>query len=140
MAEGSIRRISGPVVIADGMRGSRMYDVVKVGTEELNGEIIRLEADRAVIQVYEDTSGLKVGEKVVPTGTPLSVDLGPGLLSSIYDGIQRPLSLLAERSGSYISRGISVPGIDRTRKWEFTPVVKKGDRVAEGDVLGTVQE
>jgi V/A-type H+/Na+-transporting ATPase subunit A len=140
MAEGSIRRITGPVVIADGMRGTRMYDVVKVGEEELNAEIIRLEGDRAVIQVYEDTSGLRVGERVVPTGTPLSVDLGPGLLSSIYDGIQRPLSLLAERSGSYISRGISVPGIDRTRKWEFVPVVKKGDKVAGGDVLGTVQE
>jgi V/A-type H+-transporting ATPase subunit A len=139
-AAGKISRISGPVVIADGMRGSRMYDVVKVGDEELNAEIIRLDADRAVLQVYEDTSGLKVGEKVVPTGTPLSVDLGPGLLSSIYDGIQRPLSLLAERSGSYISRGISVPGIDRRRKWEFSPAVKKGDRVGEGDILGTVQE
>jgi V/A-type H+/Na+-transporting ATPase subunit A len=140
MAEGSIRRITGPVVIADGMRGTRMYDVVKVGAEELNAEIIRLEGDRAVIQVYEDTSGLRVGERVVPTGTPLSVDLGPGLLSSIYDGIQRPLSLLAERSGSYISRGISVPGIDRARRWEFTPAVKAGDRVAEGDILGTVPE
>jgi len=140
MAAGKISRISGPVVIADGMRGSRMYDVVKVGDEELNAEIIRLEADRAVLQVYEDTSGLKVGEKVVPTGIPLSADLGPGLLSSIYDGIQRPLSLLAERSGSYISRGISVPGIDRSRKWEFTPAVKQGDQVKEGDILGTVQE
>jgi V/A-type H+-transporting ATPase subunit A len=140
MTEGSIRRISGPVVIADGMRGTRMYDVVKVGKEELNAEIIRLEGDRAVIQVYEDTSGLQVGERVVPTGIPLSVDLGPGLLSSIYDGIQRPLPLLAERSGSYISRGISVPGIDRSRKWEFTPTVKKGDRVQGGDVLGTVPE
>jgi V/A-type H+/Na+-transporting ATPase subunit A len=140
MAAGSIRRITGPVVIADGMRGTRMYDVVKVGDEELNAEIIRLEGDRAVIQVYEDTSGLKVGEKVAPTGTPLSVDLGPGLLSSIYDGIQRPLPLLAERSGSYISRGISVPGIDRSKKWEFTPLVKKGDRVKGGDVLGSVPE
>ena len=140
MAEGSIRRITGPVVIADGMRGTRMYDVVKVGKEELNAEIIRLEGDRAVIQVYEDTSGLRVGERVVPTGTPLSVDLGPGLLSSIYDGIQRPLSLLAERSGSYISRGISVPGIDRAKTWEFTPSVKKGARVTGGDILGTVQE
>ena len=140
MKAGSIRRISGPVVTADGMRGSRMYDVVKVGHEELNAEIIRLEGDRAVIQVYEDTSGLLVGEKVVPTGTPLSVDLGPGLLSSIYDGIQRPLALLAERSGSYISRGISVPGIDRSKKWEFTPSVKKGDAVNGGDILGTVQE
>ncbi|HTY53424.1 MAG TPA: V-type ATP synthase subunit A [Methanomicrobiales archaeon] len=140
MATGSISRISGPVVIADGMRGSRMYDVVKVGDEELNAEIIRLEAGRAVIQVYEDTSGLRVGEKVVPTGTPLSADLGPGLLSSIYDGIQRPLALLAERSGSYISRGISVPGIDPERKWEFVPSVKRGDTVAQGDVIGTVQE
>ncbi len=140
MAEGSIRRITGPVVIADGMRGTRMYDVVKVGEEKLNAEIIRLEGDRAVIQVYEDTSGLRVGERVVPTGTPLSVDLGPGLLSSIYDGIQRPLSLLAERSGSYISRGISVPGIDHRKKWEFVPLVKPGDTVAEGDILGTVQE
>ena len=137
---GSIRRISGPVVIADGMRGSRMYDVVKVGDEELDAEIIRLDADKAVLQVYEDTNGLRVGEKVVPTGIPLSADLGPGLLSSIYDGIQRPLSLLAEKSGSYISRGISVPGIDRARKWEFSPTVKKGDQVKGGDILGTVQE
>ncbi|HUK38199.1 MAG TPA: V-type ATP synthase subunit A [Methanomicrobiales archaeon] len=140
MAAGSIRRISGPVVVADGMRGSRMYDVVKVGAEELNAEIIRLEGDRAVIQVYEDTSGLKVGEKVVLTGTPLSVELGPGLLSSIYDGIQRPLPLLAQQSGAYISRGISVAGIDRSRRWEFVPSVKKGDKVAGGDILGTVQE
>ena len=140
MAAGSIRRISGPVVVADGMRGSRMYDVVKVGAEELNAEIIRLEGDRAVIQVYEDTSGLRVGEKVVLTGTPLSVELGPGLLSSIYDGTQRPLPLLAQQSGSYISRGISVAGIDRSRRWEFVPSVKKGDKVAGGDILGTVQE
>jgi V/A-type H+-transporting ATPase subunit A len=140
MIEGSISRISGPVVLSDGLRGSRMYDVVKVGTQELNGEVIRLEGDRAVIQVYEDTSGLKIGEKVTNTETPLSVELGPGLLSSIYDGIQRPLPGLVEMSGSYISRGISLTGLDRKRKWTFEPMVKKGDRVNGGDIVGRVKE
>ncbi len=140
MKEGKISRISGPVVLARGMRGSKMYDVVKVGAEELNGEIIRLDGDAAVVQVYEDTSGLKIGERVVNTGTPLSVELGPGLLSSIYDGIQRPLPLLAARSGDFISRGISVPGLDHTKKWHFDPSVKKGDRIAGGDVVGTATE
>jgi V/A-type H+-transporting ATPase subunit A len=140
MIAGKISRISGPVVLSEHMKGSKMYDVVKVGTEELNGEIIRLDGDQAVIQVYEDTSGLKVGEKVVNTGTPLSVELGPGLLSSIYDGIQRPLPLLVERSGSFISRGISVPGITREKKWDFVATAKPGDRVGEGDILGTVKE
>ncbi|MFA5214220.1 MAG: V-type ATP synthase subunit A, partial [Methanoregula sp.] len=111
MIAGKISRISGPVVLAEQMKGSKMYDVVKVGTDALNGEIIRLDGAQAVIQVYEDTSGLTVGETVVNTGTPLSVELGPGLLSSIYDGIQRPLPLLVEKSGSFISRGISVPGV-----------------------------
>jgi len=122
------------------MKGSKMYDVVKVGADELNGEIIRLDGDMAVVQVYEDTSGLKIGEKVVNTETPLSVELGPGLLSSIYDGIQRPLPLLMKKSGSYISRGISVPGLDREKKWEFVATAKKGDRVSGGDILGTVKE
>ncbi len=140
MIAGVISRISGPVVLSDKMRGSKMYDVVKVGAEELNGEIIRLDGDIAVIQVYEDTSGLKVGEKVVNTETPLSVDLGPGLLSSIYDGIQRPLPMLVKRSGSFISRGISIPGIDREKKWDFTASAKKGDQVSGGDILGTVME
>jgi V/A-type H+-transporting ATPase subunit A len=117
-----------------------MYDVVKVGTEELNGEIIRLDGDQAVVQVYEDTSGLKVGEKVINTETPLSVELGPGLLSSIYDGIQRPLPLLVERSGSFISRGISVPGVNKEKKWDFVATAKTGDKVVEGDILGTVKE
>jgi V/A-type H+-transporting ATPase subunit A len=117
-----------------------MYDVVKVGKQELNGEVIRLEGERAVIQVYEDTSGLKIGEKVKNTETPLSVELGPGLLSSIYDGIQRPLPGLVEMSGSYISRGISLPGLDRTRKWTFAPAVKKGDRITGGDIVGFVKE
>ncbi|HDR72671.1 MAG TPA: V-type ATP synthase subunit A [Methanoculleus sp.] len=140
MTDGLVARISGPVVVARNMKGSRMYDVVRVGDDELNGEIIRLDGDEAVVQVYEDTEGLTVGEKVATTGVPLSVELGPGLLSSIYDGIQRPLPALQELSGSYISRGITVPGLDRSRQWEFTPAVRKGDAVGPGDILGTVQE
>ena len=140
MIAGVISRISGPVVLSDQMRGSKMYDVVKVGAEELNGEIIRLDGDLAVVQVYEDTSGLKVGEKVLNTDTPLSVELGPGLLSSIYDGIQRPLPELVKRSGSFISRGISVPGIDKEKKWDFVASAKKGDMVSGGDIIGTVLE
>ena len=140
MIEGDISRISGPVVLADHMRGSKMYDVVKVGNEELNGEIIRLDGDLAVVQVYEDTSGLKVGERVMNTETPLSVELGPGLLSSIYDGIQRPLPVLVKRSGSFISRGISVPGIDKEKKWDFAATAKTGDRVSGGDIVGIVKE
>jgi V/A-type H+-transporting ATPase subunit A len=140
MIVGFISRISGPVVLSDQMKGSKMYDVVKVGAEELNGEIIRLDGDQAVVQVYEDTSGLKIGEKVLNTETPLSVELGPGLLSSIYDGIQRPLPELVKKSGSFISRGISVPGIDKEKKWEFAPTARKGDRVSGGDLLGTVKE
>lgn len=140
MIVGGISRISGPVVLSEGMRGSRMYDVVKVGEQKLNGEIIRLDGDQAVIQVYEDTTGLQVGEKVTNTGLPLSVELGPGLLSSIYDGIQRPLPLLAEKSGSFISRGVTLPGLSHERRWEFTPRVKKGDQVTGGDVIGTVTE
>ena len=140
MIIGGISRISGPVVLSDGMRGSRMYDVVKVGEQQLNGEIIRLDGDQAVIQVYEDTTGLQVGEQVTNTGLPLSVELGPGLLSSIYDGIQRPLPLLREMSGSFISRGVSVPGLSHEKRWEFVPRVKTGDKVAGGDVIGTVTE
>ncbi len=140
MIIGGISRISGPVVLSEGMRGSRMYDIVKVGEQKLNGEIIRLDGDQAVIQVYEDTSGLQVGEKVTNTGLPLSVELGPGLLSSIYDGIQRPLPLLAEKSGSFISRGVTLPGLSHETKWEFKPQVKKGDQVSGGDVIGTVTE
>jgi V/A-type H+-transporting ATPase subunit A len=140
MLEGEISRISGPVIVARNMMGSKMYDVVVVGCGELRGEIIRLESDRAVIQLYEDSTGLKVGEKVANTEAPLSVELGPGLISSIYDGIQRPLPAIYEKSGSFISRGISVAGIDRNKKWAFTPLIKKGDRVTEGDIVGTVEE
>ena len=140
MAEGLISRISGPVVIAENMKGTKMYDVVKIGEEELNGEIIRLDGDEAVIQVYEDTYGLKIGEKVVASDNPLSVELGPGLLASIYDGIQRPLPGLVEKSGSFISRGISIPGLDREKVWNFKAIVNVGDSVEEGDVIGTVEE
>ncbi|HIJ06464.1 MAG: V-type ATP synthase alpha chain [Methanomicrobiales archaeon 53_19] len=137
---GSISRISGPVVTAEGLRGSMMYEVVRVGTDALFGEIIRLDKNEAVIQVYEDTSGLKVGEKVESTGTQFSVALGPGLLSSIYDGIQRPLPVLFEMSGDFISRGVFPPGLDLNRRWSFTPAVSVGDTVKEGDLIGFVPE
>ncbi len=140
MITGTIIRISGPVIIAHDMRGSKMYDVVKVGSDALRGEIIRLEGDDAVIQVYEDTTGLMLGEPVVDTEQPLSVELGPGLLASIYDGVQRPLPVLMQKSGDFIARGIYAPGLAREKKWEFVPSVKKGDKVIAGDVIGTVQE
>ncbi len=137
---GYIRRISGPVVEAM-VEGARLYDVVKVGDSRLTGEIIKIVGDTSVIQVYEDTSGLKPGEPVETTGEPLSVELGPGVLKSIYDGIQRPLKRIEEASkGVFIKRGIQVSPLDRTVKWEFKPKVKKGDKVKVGDILGTVQE
>ena len=140
MIKGFISRITGPVAEAKGMRGSRMYDVVRVGNEGLIGEVIRLEGDMAVIQVYEDTSGLKVGEPVESTGEPLLVELGPGLLTSIFDGIQRPLPEIWRKTGPFIERGVVVWSLPRDKKWEFKPEVKKGDLVKEGDVVGTVQE
>ena len=140
MSEGKIIRVSGPLVVAENMKGSRMYDVVKVGEEKLLGEIIELEQDLASIQVYEETEGIGVGEPVFLTGEPLSVSLGPGLIESIYDGIQRPLDKIKEKSGNFISRGISVDAIDHKKKWEFKPVKKKGDKVVGGDILGLVQE
>ncbi len=140
MIRGTISRISGPVIIARGMKGSKMYDVVKVGEESLRGEIIRLEGGDAVIQVYEDTTGLTRGEAVENTEKPLSVELGPGLLASIYDGVQRPLPVLLKLCGDFIARGISAPGLDREKKWAFIPSVRSGDTVAAGDILGTVRE
>ncbi len=137
---GVLYRISGPVVDAKGIKGAKMYDLVKVGKGQLMGEIIRIVGDISTIQVYEDTSGLVPGEPVETTGEPLSVELGPGLLTSIYDGIQRPLNGMAEKAGAFITRGLSVNSIDRSKKWEFTPVAKKGDKVKVGDILGTVQE
>jgi len=138
--EGWIIKISGPVIEADKMRGAKMYDVVRVGDENLIGEIIRLNGEVATIQVYEETSGLKPGEKVVSTGAPLSVELGPGLLTSIYDGIQRPLPRIKEATGDFIARGVDIPALDRKRKWMFKPTVEKNDKVVGGDVLGEVQE
>lgn len=139
--EGKISKISGPLVVASGMTGSGMYDVVRVGNLGLVGEIIELKGDLASIQVYEETSGLMPGEPVVSTGAPLSVELGPGMIEQFYDGVQRPLNAIEDKAKSpFISRGINVPAIDRARKWGFTPKVKQGDFVSQGDVLGVVQE
>ena len=139
--KGTIEKISGPLVVAKGMLGAGMYDVVRIGEIGLVGEIIELKGDTASIQAYEETSGLMPGEMVVSTGEPLSVELGPGLIEQFYDGVQRPLNLIEDAAKShYISRGIDVPAIDRKKKWEFTPKVKAGDIVEQGDILGVVQE
>ena len=138
-AKGEIYRVSGPVVTAEGI-SPRMYDVVLVGHEKLMGEVIRLEGDKSTIQVYEDTSGIMPGEPVENTGASLSVELGPGLLRSIYDGIQRPLPVLRDSMGDYILRGVTAPGLDHTVKWDFKATAKAGDEVNGGDILGTVQE
>lgn len=138
--EGTIIKITGPVVLAENMRGSRIYELVMVGKEQLIGEIIELERDTATIQVYEETSGVTPGEPVIGTGMPLSVELGPGLLGQIYDGIQRPLTKIMDLVGDYIERGIQVPALDRERRWEFTPEVSVGDVVGQGDILGVVPE
>ena len=140
MIQGTIRKITGPAVIAKGMLGARMYDIVKVGDEGLAGEIIRLDGDTAFVQVYEDTSGLVVGQPVVSTGMPLVVELGPGLLKSVYDGIQRPLEKIREKTGNFITRGVEAVALDRQKKWDWTPGVKAGDSVSGGTTLGTVQE
>jgi len=137
--KGEIYRVSGPVVTARGV-SPRMYDVVLVGHEKLMGEVIGLEGDDVTIQVYEDTSGVRPGEPVENTGEPLSVELGPGLLTSIYDGIQRPLPVLQDKMGDYIERGVSAPGLDHSKKWDFVPTVKAGDSVEGGQTIGTVQE
>ena len=138
---GKIVKVSGPLVVATGMQEANMADVVRVGEQRLIGEILNMTGDAASIQVYEETSGLGPGAEVVTTGAPLSVELGPGLIENIYDGIQRPLEVIREVSGSNnLPRGVEVPALDREKKWEFTPVVKPGDQVVGGDVLGTVQE
>ena len=140
MTDALVSRISGPVVVGKGLGGAQMFDVVRIGEMGLVGEIIRLEGDSAQIQVYEDTTGLRPGEKIVNTNKPLSVQLGPGLLKSIYDGIQRPLDVLREQSGDFISRGKIIPALDQKKKWDFVPVKKKGDQVAPGEIIGEVQE
>ncbi len=139
---GYIERISGPLVVANQMLGSKMYDVVRVGTLGLIGEIIQLRKEKAVIQVYEDTTGLKPGEKVESTGVPLSVELAPGLLSNIYDGIQRPLEVLKAKSGAFIGKGLTASAIDRSKKWKFMVEkgIKNGSSVKQGEIIGYVQE
>ena len=137
--QGQVYRVSGPVVTATGIN-PRMYDIVRVGTERLMGEVIEIDGEKSIIQVYEDTSGIRPGEPVENTGLPLSVELGPGLLTSIYDGIQRPLEDLQKEMGDFIKRGVDVPGLDHDKKWEFKPTAKPGDRVHGGAILGTVQE
>ncbi len=136
---GRLYRVSGPVVMAKGL-SARMYDVVRIGKDKLMGEVIQISDDTTTIQVYEDTSGLKPGEPVETTGLPLSVELGPGLLNQVYDGIQRPLPELRKQKGDFIARGITAPGLDRKKKWDFKPLVKKGDEVKQGTVLGIVKE
>ena len=137
--QGVLKRISGPVVTAVGL-DAHMYDVVKVGNEALMGEVIKIQGENIIIQVYEDTAGIRPGEPVENTGLSLSVELGPGLLTSIYDGIQRPLEVLVDKMGNFIERGVSAPGLSHEKKWEFVPTMKVGDVVKAGDILGTVQE
>ncbi|MDO4437961.1 MAG: V-type ATP synthase subunit A [Eubacteriales bacterium] len=141
MSKGVIKKVAGPLVIAKGMRDANMFDVVRVSDQHLIGEIIEIHGDEASIQVYEETSGLGPGEPVESTGVPMSVELGPGLISSIYDGIQRPLVKIMEATGSnLLQRGVEVPSLDREKKWLFTPTAKAGDEVVGGDIIGTVQE
>jgi V/A-type H+/Na+-transporting ATPase subunit A len=140
MKEGYVVKVAGPLVVARGLPDPKMYDLVKVGRDRLMGEIIELRGDRASIQVYEETSGIGPGDEVASTGEPLSVELGPGLLTSIYDGVQRPLDAIREKYGNYVPRGVEEPGLARDRKWDFQPTAKVGDEVGPGDILGTVQE
>ena len=140
LKQGIITKVAGPLVIAEGMRDANMFDVVRVSSQRLIGEIIEMHGDRASIQVYEETSGLGPGETVESTGAPLSVELGPGLIGAIYDGIQRPLDEIMKVAGTNLKRGVDVPPLNHAKKWQFTPVAKVGDKVKAGDVLGTVQE
>ncbi len=137
--QGVLKRIAGPVVTAVNL-DAHMYDVVKVGKEALMGEVIKIQGNNIIIQVYEDTSGIRPGEPVENTGLSLAVELGPGLLTSIYDGIQRPLAVLVDKMGNFIERGVSAPGLSHEKKWPFKPVVKSGDKIEPGAILGTVQE
>ncbi|MDY6865336.1 MAG: V-type ATP synthase subunit A [Halobacteriota archaeon] len=140
MENGVISKIAGPLVVADKMRGCEMYELVHIGDEGLMGETIRLDGNLAYVQVYEDTTGLKPGEPVVRTGAPLSAELGPGIIKNFYDGIQRPLQKIQDKTGDFITRGVSVPGLDTEEKWDFTPVAHEGTDISEGDILGTVPE
>ena len=140
MAQGKIVKVAGSLIVAEGMSSARMFDVVRVSKHRLIGEILELRGDRASIQVYEETSGLGPGEPVESTGAPLSLELGPGLIESIFDGIQRPLADIREKAGDRITRGIELPSLSREKKWDFVPKAMPGDLVAHGDILGVVQE
>ncbi len=140
MAQGKIIKVAGSLIVAEGMSSARMFDVVRVSKHRLIGEILELRGDQASIQVYEETSGLGPGEPVESTGAPLSLELGPGLIESIFDGIQRPLNRIRERAGDRITRGIEEPALNREREWDFVPQVQVGDEVRHGDILGSVQE
>ena len=137
---GKVVKVSGPLVVATGLADANMSDVVRVGPQRLIGEILTMKGDTASIQVYEETSGLGPGAEVVTTGAPMSVELGPGMIEGIYDGIQRPLEKIVEKVGACITRGVEVPALDHEKKWEFTPTVQVGDKVIGGDVIGTVPE
>ncbi|NLJ97503.1 MAG: V-type ATP synthase subunit A [Clostridiales bacterium] len=140
MSKGTIKKVAGPLVVAEGMRNANMFDVVRVSNQRLIGEIIEIHGDQASIQVYEETAGLGPGEPVESTGAPLSVELGPGLIGGIFDGIQRPLVDIMEASGTNLQRGVEIPSLDREKKWHFVPTVSVGDSVEAGDVIGTVAE
>ncbi|KLU74772.1 V-type ATP synthase subunit A [Clostridium botulinum] len=140
MKTGRVIKVSGPLVIAEGMEEASIYDLVKVGEKRLIGEIIEMRGDNASIQVYEETTGLGPGAPVISTGEPLSVELGPGLIESMFDGIQRPLKAISEKAGSYLTKGVEVPSLNRDNKWNFVPVAKHGDKVKSGYILGTVKE
>ena len=137
---GKVVKVSGPLVVATGLADANMSDVVRVGPQRLIGEILTMKGDSASIQVYEETSGLGPGAEVVTTGAPMSVELGPGMIEGIYDGIQRPLEKIVQKVGANISRGVEVPALDREKKWEFTATVSVGDKVTGGDIIGTVPE
>jgi len=140
MEQGKIVKVAGPLVVAEGLIESKMYDLVRVGSEGLMGEIIEMRGDRASIQVYEETEGLGPGDPVDATGAPLSVELGPGMLEAVYDGVQRPLDVLRDQTGAFLTRGVSAYGLDREKKWQFVASVKVGDQVETGDIIGTIQE
>ena len=137
---GHVRRVNGPVIEVMGITDAEMFELVRVGKENLIGELIKLETDSAVVQVYEDTTGIAPYDPVYGAGMQLSVELGPGMVGTIYDGIQRPLESIREMSGIYIKRGITVPSLNREKKWHFVPSLKQGDSISGGMVLGTVQE
>lgn len=140
MSDGKIIKVSGPLIVAENMHDCKMFDVVRVSSKNLIGEVIELRGDKASIQVYEETSGLGAGEIVKTTGEPLSVELGPGLLEGMYDGIQRPLDKLLEASGDRISSGVDMPALNYEKLWDFVPALKVGDKVVSGDIIGSVQE